>query len=323
MLDHSPFADFEHASRAVLEILYQRLGFNLWMVTRTEGDNWIVLQANDHGYNVKDGDVFRWADSFCSQMVLGRGPCMAPSSELVPTYADAPIGRLVKIRAYVGIPLNREDGTLFGTMCAIHPDPRPASIVEDLPFVNLLGRLLSTVLAQELKTSNLNRQAEHLRAEIMKDHLTGLYNRRGWEILTAAEEGRCTRYGHSACVVVIDLDEFKLINDTHGHARGDEILKQTAKAISGVVRSPDFVARLGGDEFAVLGVECDSFGSLALRSRIEAALATAKIKASVGVAVREPCKRIHDTLHEADKAMLATKVSRRHLPAHGVEAMLI
>ena len=72
-----PYTDFESASRAVLAFLHDRLGFDLWMVTRTEGDDWIVLQSEDHGYGVKDGTVFRWADSFFSQMVLGRGPCIA------------------------------------------------------------------------------------------------------------------------------------------------------------------------------------------------------------------------------------------------------
>lgn len=61
------FQNFESASAAVLGFLRQRLGFGLWMVTRTEGDDWIVLQSEDHGYNVKAGKVFKWADSFCSE----------------------------------------------------------------------------------------------------------------------------------------------------------------------------------------------------------------------------------------------------------------
>ena len=80
MLENRSFSDFDAAAHSVLEFLYHRLSFDLWMVTRTEGDDWIVLQALDHGYGVKEGSVFRWADSFCSQMVLGLGPCIAPRS---------------------------------------------------------------------------------------------------------------------------------------------------------------------------------------------------------------------------------------------------
>lgn len=63
---------------AVMRFLHGRLGFDLWMVTRVEGDDWIVLETEDHGYGVTPTSVFRWADSFCSQMVAGRGPRLYP-----------------------------------------------------------------------------------------------------------------------------------------------------------------------------------------------------------------------------------------------------
>jgi len=92
------------------------------MVTRTKGDDWIVLHAEDHGYGVENDAVFKRADSFCSQMVQGLGPSMASDSDLMPAYASAPIGKQVKIGAYVGVPLSDADGSLFGTLCAIDPD---------------------------------------------------------------------------------------------------------------------------------------------------------------------------------------------------------
>lgn len=88
----------------MLRLLHNRLGFDLWMVTRTEGDDWIVLHAEDHGYGIQDGTVFRWADSFCARMVEGEGPRIAPRSDAVPAYAAAPIGSQVRIGAYVGVP---------------------------------------------------------------------------------------------------------------------------------------------------------------------------------------------------------------------------
>ena len=80
MID-TKFKKFEEAGQIVLKFLYQRFGFNLWMITRAEGDDWIVLQSEDNGYNVKPGQVFRWADSFCSHMVKGKAPTIAPRSE--------------------------------------------------------------------------------------------------------------------------------------------------------------------------------------------------------------------------------------------------
>lgn len=70
--------NFESAGQAVLAYLHQRLGFKLWMLTRTEGDDWIVLHTEDHGYGVQAGQVFRWSESFCSRMVQGQGKAWTP-----------------------------------------------------------------------------------------------------------------------------------------------------------------------------------------------------------------------------------------------------
>ena len=123
------FKNFHDAGQAVLHFLRQKFGFDLWMITRVEGNDWIVLQAEDHGYDVKPGRVFNWADSFCSHMVQGHAPRIAPRSEDVPLYASAPIAQQVNIKAYIGQPLVKEDGSLFGTLCAIDPEPKSEKII--------------------------------------------------------------------------------------------------------------------------------------------------------------------------------------------------
>lgn len=159
MLSLAPYADFKTASSQVLEYLHTQLGFRLWMITRTEEDDWIVLNASDHGYNVQSGDVFRWTDSFCSRMVAGLGPRIAPRSNEIPAYAEAPIGRKVPIGAYVGVPLTRHDGGLFGTLCAIDPMPMPDDVGDQLPLVEIMARLLMTILETELKAQQEARRA--------------------------------------------------------------------------------------------------------------------------------------------------------------------
>lgn len=303
------FPDFAAAAQGVLRLLHDRLGFALWMVSRTEGEDWIVLhtEGEGHGYGIDAGTIFRWADTFCVHMVEGRGPRIAPCSDAVPAYASAPGGRGMKIGAYVGVPLARADGTLFGTLCAIHPEPQPAAIQAEQPLVELLSGLLSTILAAELRAADEARRAERAQAEALVDPLTGLYNRRGWDQLTAAEEERCRRYGHTACVVSIDLDGLKTVNDTLGHAAGDDLLRRCGQALKSSVRQQDIAARLGGDEFAVLCIECDpqSIGSLVERMR--AALAGQAVEASIGFASREPSSGLVQALHRADEAMYAEK----------------
>ncbi len=83
-MDQSAFADFPSAATAVLRFLQGRLGFDLWMVTRALGEDWVVLNAADTGYGVESGDVFKWSDSFCSRMVAGVGPESPPAPRRCP-----------------------------------------------------------------------------------------------------------------------------------------------------------------------------------------------------------------------------------------------
>ena len=305
---HPPtFENFQAASRATLEFLHQRLGFALWMVTRTEGNDWIVLQTEDHGYGVKPGTVFQWADSFCSEMIKGNGPRVAPDSNQVPAYLDAPIGRQVPIQAYVGVPLRHSDGSLFGTLCAIDPDRQPHTLVQEQPLVELLAGMLSTLLQWELKAGSAERRNERLALEAATDVLTSLNNRRAWNDLLAQEEERCRRYGHPAAVLVADLDGLKEVNDGAGHAAGDLLLQQAAKALQGAARETDLVARLGGDEFGILAIECDRQGAETLLLRARAALHEAGVPASVGMALRNPASGLQAAWDSADLAMYAVK----------------
>ena len=302
--------DFDSAARAVIAFLHHRLGFGLWMVTRTEGDDWIVLQSEDHGYNVAPGTVFRWADSFCSRMVQGQGPRVAPDSTQVPAYAAAPIGRQVPIGSYIGAPLYKEDGSLFGTLCAIDPERQPAAIAQEQELVELLASLLSAILQAELKATEAVRRSERLEVEAYTDPMTTLYNRRAWECLLAREEERCRRYGHPAYVIAVDLDELKRVNDTLGHAAGDELIIRAAGALRQAAREADVVARIGGDEFAILAVECDRAGADAIVARLRAALAAASVSASIGMAARAQVGGLEAAEAMADRRMYEEKRSR-------------
>ncbi len=301
------FPDFQSAAAAVLQFLHTKLGMSLWMVTRTEGEDFIVLGALDHGYGVKEGDVFQWSDSFCSRMVKGLGPRVAADSNSIAAYREAPIGKKVKIGAYVGIPLERPDGSLFGTLCAVSPDIQPIAIEKEQPLVELLARMLSTVLSHELRMTAAIRAAERARFDAMRDSLTGAFNRRGWDQMLEVEERRCARYGNPACLIAIDLDDLKQTNDQNGHKAGDDLICRAAGAIAACTRSADAVARVGGDEFAVLCVECDNKGGHEFVQRLREKLRAAGVNASIGLAGRVPSLGLARAWQKADEAMYLDK----------------
>jgi diguanylate cyclase (GGDEF)-like protein len=107
-----------------------------------------------------------------------------------------------------------------------------------------------------------------------RDALTGLANRRSFELALAREIDRVARAGEPALLLVLDIDHFKRVNDTHGHASGDLVLKAVGKALLECVRPMDMVARTGGEEFAIVMPNCPSaFGEAVaerVRRRIEA-----------------------------------------------------
>lgn len=306
-ISNKNFKDFNDAGKKVLEYLHNKLGFNLWMITRTEGNDWIVLQTKDNGYGVKPGQVFNWADSYCSKMVLGQGPCIAPDSKKIPLYAEAGINKLVDIKAYIGQPLLNEDGSIFGTLCAIDQSVKPKSIEKYSDLLELCSLLLSRILQNEIKINEQKRISEKFKMDSLTDYLTGAFNRRAWDRLLELEEDRCKIYGHPTTVIIIDLNDLKEINDKFGHLRGDYIIKKTVDILKRNVRSNDLVARLGGDEFGILNIETNMEKTQKLANRIFESLKNAGINAAIGISIREPGKTLQEALAEADKQMYKHK----------------
>ena len=122
-----------------------------------------------------------------------------------------------------------------------------------------------------------------------RDALTGLANRRSFELALAREIDRVARAGEPALLLALDIDHFKRVNDTHGHASGDLVLKAVAAALLDCVRPMDLVARVGGEEFAIVMPNCAvSFGQNVaerVRRRIEAMPVTLGMTQQIHVTV--------------------------------------
>jgi diguanylate cyclase (GGDEF)-like protein len=303
--------DFAGASREVLSFLHQRIGMDLWMVTRADNEDWVVLAAEGPGYGLGAGDVYRWADTFCSRMVRGEGPRVAPQAADVPAYAALPITAQLPVGAYVGVPLVDGEGRLCGTLCGLNPWPMPASLVQEQPLVEVFADMLSGLLSAELASTALVREAATARSEALTDALTGLANRRGWEIAVAAEEERCRRYGATACVVAVELDGMKPPCDTpEQRAACDAALLRAAHALRQTVRKPDTLARLADDRFVVLGVECTTAEAMALLRRLEQGLQGAELSAALGMAMRKRSSGLFEAFDRALDAMAEHSAAR-------------
>jgi diguanylate cyclase (GGDEF)-like protein len=147
----------------------------------------------------------------------------------------------------------------------------------------------------------------------IRDPLTLVYNARAFAERLGQELKRTRRYGRPLSVLYLDLDDFKRVNDSHGHQTGDAVLKLVADAIRRAVRQLDVVGRLGGDEFAVLMPETDGDLADAAAARLakelrDAFKGTPAVTASVGVV---SCTRaeagVDEVLRQADQAMYQAK----------------
>jgi diguanylate cyclase (GGDEF)-like protein len=147
------------------------------------------------------------------------------------------------------------------------PDAIPRSL-----FVVTVGGSLAAVCLALLRIMNQNQQIQARLMESHTDPLTGLANRRAFDLELTRRISQRQRQGTPLSLMVIDVDHFKQINDTYGHQAGDAIIKQVAQLLGGTSRVMDLVARLGGDEFAI---------SLAGTNLEEASLAVERVRTAV------------------------------------------
>lgn len=125
-----------------------------------------------------------------------------------------------------------------------------------------------------LTNTNLEilRQRDEIERLAITDYLTGLFNRRFFYDKMSEEFNKSKRYRHNLSCIMIDVDHFKIINDTYGHDTGDRVLKQIAATIRANCRSTDIVARYGGEEIVALLPETDSQGSYSVAEKIRNAV---------------------------------------------------
>jgi diguanylate cyclase (GGDEF)-like protein len=173
-----------------------------------------------------------------------------------------------------------------------------------LLFLLLLVGLTALLKAALIREEKLSRT----------DPLTGLYNRRYFGELAGAEIRRADRYPHPVSLAYMDIDDFKSINDTRGHAAGDELLRTVADILSGALRRTDTVGRMGGDEFAVILPDGGPEASEMVVNKLHESLCDGMrasgfpVSVSIGlVTFMKPPGSFDEMLGKADKVMYEVK----------------
>lgn len=194
-----------------------------------------------------------------------------------------------------------------------------ATVLVSLPYMGLFfhvytGRLLSYFARLQNSNAQLQELATH-------DTLTGVFNARAYYQLCDQSIHLATRRDSAFSVLFVDLDHFKKINDTHGHAAGDLVLKAVANTLQTGIRKSDILGRIGGEEFSIFLPDTMEAGALllaeSLREQIEALMpqlpsGPIRITASIGVASSSVGQAMHEIQQQADQAMYHAKAQGRN-----------
>jgi diguanylate cyclase (GGDEF)-like protein len=221
---------------------------------------------------------------------------------------------LAEPRTILVVPLHGSTSGLVGVLAVW--DSQPAAVkTEQVAIVELLAPYAAMQMQQIHAYGPLQKLADH-------DALTGLYNRRVFDERMQREEEHFLRYRRPTSLLILDVDHFKRINDTFGHAAGDAVLKALASLLRSALRGADLVARLGGEEFVILLPETALAGAIEIAQRLRRQVETMvvewqdtpiDVRVSVGVAACPECTASPGTLlNAADAALYASKHAGRN-----------
>ncbi len=223
---------------------------------------------------------------------------------------------------------------LLGVTMLVMNRLQPERYAAGLEFVHftLAATMLGAVTFLTGRLSELRNKLKNQRAELAqaleriqkmatRDDLTLLTNRRHMNELLAYEKERHDRKGHALSLALLDIDWFKRVNDVHGHAAGDEVLRDFARQALGAVRSTDVLARWGGEEFLVMLPDTEPQAAAMVLERMRAQMAAhefsagevpLKISFSAGLTVARSGEPIADTIARSDAALYAAKAAGRN-----------
>lgn len=242
-------------------------------------------------------------DTFCRYVLDIEQPIIVEDATKDPRFASNPaVTGESHIRFYAGVPLRTKDGHVIGTVCAIDRRTRSFGQKDLAILTELAGVAMDRIMLMQSAAT---------------DGLTEILTRRAFRQEADQLISLALRHQHDLACIALDIDHFKTVNDTHGHAAGDDVLKAVSVICKGALRIGDLFGRLGGEEFAILLPHVDRDGAMAVAEKLRAAISAQPVTgafgaldvtASFGISTLSIVgKDIETLLAQADAAMYQAK----------------
>ncbi len=278
--------------------------------TRTKAEFCMVEGPSMH-YSISEAGV--WADCFHQ-----KRPVIHNDYASLPNRKGTPNGHTAILRELV-VPIIREGRVVS----ILGVGNKPFDYNErDVELVSYVADVVWTIVEYKQAEEHIHRLNSQLERLAMTDELTGLANRRSFFLKGEAEIHRVLRYAIPLSLITLDIDRFKSVNDTFGHAAGDLVLKRIAAVLQTNIRDVDVLARLGGEEFGILLLNTQAENAVELAERLRLAVEQEiytfhdqKISATISIGVAEyrtNMLNLDSLLRKADTAMYQAKNQGRN-----------
>lgn len=286
-------------------------------------------------------DEARAVEDFCSLAQLCQTVFIVEDVQSEPYFAgEKAVTGAPGIRFFAGAPLHNPGGQRFGTLCLMDKRPRHFTEREET-LLSSMALMVSNDIC--LRSAGRYAVRDLVDAEQEKcdlynlatiDELTSALNRRSFFYLSQREMRRHSRHHTPLSVIMLDIDHFKRVNDQHGHAVGDQVIRQVSQIVFDTVRDGDIFGRLGGEEFGLILPDTELDGAAKLAERLRKAAANLSFKTSkdafkitISLGVDEPCSSegsITAALDRADQALYRAKqLGRNRVETPPVEELRV
>ncbi|CCN45889.1 GGDEF family protein [Vibrio nigripulchritudo MADA3029] len=312
--------------QGLLKLGCERFKLDIGIFSHIEGEDYTVLQVQrpDH-IELNAGDSFPLLNTYCQITCQSDKPVMIDRMSKSDELAQHPAYRNFGLESYIGVPIYIE-GNLYGTLnFSSHKPYKRQFNGSDVDALQLMASWISVELRRhqhETELKKLNRELEKL---ALFDPLTKLPNRHSLLDVVPKSIRRLAFDKTEGALALIDIDHFKLVNDSFGHLFGDKILVKTADSIADAIREIDLIARFGGEEFVVWLPRTNKNDIMKICDRIMSSVSkiksgTSTITVSIGVCffefsdskVNDPKSLLDDFILTADNALYEAKAKGRN-----------